>query len=130
MNYFTALSLVLGTALVFSRPILEALSRRWALREGEMGSDPRWTRPMSLMSMGVIGLSWYEFLTGGAPVAILVTLAATVLLYKAARMLLDYPRYKAYVVKVLNMDPRRKEKVTERMMIAGAALILMGVLVY
>ena len=131
MNYFTALSLVLGSAMVCSRPILDLLVRG---REGNVPSatqpHPKWTVPMSFLSVGMVGATWYQFMANDVPYSILITVIVTLAMYKVTKALLDYPRFRYYVVKVLDPDSKRRERMTERTMIAGALIIMLGLFLY
>jgi hypothetical protein len=130
MDYFSMLSLVIGSAMVCSRMALDLLVKRWeAGGERSWERRPVWVMPAGALILGTIGTSWYNLFATGISSAILITVIATVVLSRALRMLMDYPRFRTYVVKVLSIDPKRKERLTERTMVAGAALIIFGLLV-
>lgn len=133
MEYFKTLSIALGVLMILTRPMMHLLPKQWnefELNAAYTEKQPMWVWFVGLAGLFLVAFTWYKHYTAGVPNSLVITLVITLTLVKTSQVLFNYSRFREFIVKVLTRDRKTLVAINIGVTVMGAALILLGIVVY
>jgi hypothetical protein len=133
MNYFQGLSIIFGAVLVLTRPAIQFFPRQWnkfELEQAYTEKQPLWVWVVGFIGLCLVALTWYMHFTAEIPHSIYVTVLFSLTLVKMSQVLFNYKQFRTFVVRVLEKDRKTLALINAAALVLGAALLLMGFLLY
>ena len=133
MSYFQVLGFIIGLAamlkiiLMLLRPqnATDFIARAYGEKR------PLWVIPVFIITLGLVGYTWYMQFTTSVPYSIIVTVFVSLALLKVLFIVFDYPRFKKKVDATLAKEKGREIFIQNIVSgIFGLIVFLFALLVY
>ncbi len=133
MNYFKLFSLIWGIVMIILRSMIHMFPERWNKFELNIAyteKQPKWIWKVALLSVIVVGFTWYKELTTEIPYSLFLSILVTITLLKTSQVLFNYSKFRDFVKKALLEDRKIIVKINISTTILGVILILLSIFVY
>ena len=133
MNYFEALSIGFGLAMILTRPLIHLFPQRWADFEMDRvytRRQPIWVWLAGGFGLGLVAFTWYRHFTHGVPYSIVVTLIISLTLVKLSQVLFNYQQFRAFAERVLKRERTTMNLISIATALLGLVLVSMGIWLY